>query len=172
MLIGRDLATLSPKVAKDAAFALDTNTFVGKGAVEVLHRCTQGGDDEERLVALHKKLVPLLVSPVLYAPAYSVSHTEDQCCELRRWEVREQEKRGRKRRRMASTVDSQLLRQSRLKFHSGKLGFKKRLSPPAVVCNIAVVHARALLRPLQQRSGSKLRTVAATSGRRSSQRSV
>ncbi|CAK0841966.1 unnamed protein product [Prorocentrum cordatum] len=145
MLIGRDVTAVNPEAAARGGFSLTTNTFVGGGAKEVLERCTAPGTDwSARLVAVHESLTPLLFGVDLYCPRRTVSQTEDQLCELRRWETREQKKRGRLRKGGARVVDAQLTRRGRLRKHWRALGFKKKPSPPDYLANAGVVRARAL----------------------------
>ncbi|CAK0872339.1 unnamed protein product, partial [Prorocentrum cordatum] len=50
---------------------------------------------QERLLALHQRLLPLLWKPADFTVAWTVSHTVDACCEQRRWETRKEGKRKR-----------------------------------------------------------------------------
>jgi len=96
---------------------------------------------------LHAQVAPGLVRKELHAPQYTISHTEDLRCEMRRFELRAKSNKGRKRKAGTRTIDSQLLRQERVKRLSAKMGFKKRLNPPAFFANLGVVKARALTKP-------------------------
>ena len=116
----------------------------------MLHRCTgvpalQGKSDGDRLKWLHERVAPGLLRKELYAAAYTISHTEDLCCEMQRFENRRLNKQGRKRKAGARSIDSQLLRQERLERLGPTMGFKRLPKPPAFFANIGVVEARALL---------------------------
>ena len=59
MLISRDLACVAPAAVALTNFSLQTNRFVGEGAIDVLHRCTPAlATDELRLAWLHERLSP------------------------------------------------------------------------------------------------------------------
>ena len=141
MLMSRDLAVVRPKAAN--GFTLAENDFVGEGAEAVLRRCTaHDPDDSKRLRALLPLVKPRLVDPSLWVGDFTISHLEDLCCELRRWENRADKEKGRLRTTGDRAVRAQLRRRDRLlSLPNGHLGLRLRPKPPDAFQAVGVVLA-------------------------------
>ena len=121
MLIGRDVVMLCrgdmPDLAARAGFTLEDNDFVGGGARKFLYSIELGSaassfavssasSDGERLRLVHAALLPLLKWRRWIAPlGWTLSHTEDLLCELRKWMLRATPRRHRASGRVRCQVD-------------------------------------------------------------------